>query len=92
MFQMRLTQFPESVTYGGLERKYSAMFARRLRQQQTTKTRSAFDPFRITTVNKTMNGRASFPRFTVLRFVMVVCVTVAGPALGSAQTSQEPEF
>jgi len=39
-----------------------------------------------------MNGRASFPRFTVLRFVMAVCVTVAGPALGSAQTSQETEF
>lgn len=39
-----------------------------------------------------MNGRASFPRFTVLRFVMAACVTVAGPALGGAQTSQEPEF
>ncbi|TWB12190.1 hypothetical protein FBZ99_107240 [Rhizobium sp. ERR 1071] len=39
-----------------------------------------------------MNGRASFSRFTVLRFVMAACVTVAGPALGSAQTSQEAEF
>ncbi|TAX26845.1 hypothetical protein [Rhizobium leguminosarum] len=39
-----------------------------------------------------MNGRALFPRFLVLHFVMTAFVTLTSPAAVSAQTSQDTEF
>ncbi len=58
-----------------------------------TQTCSAFDLFRTITANKTMYGRATFPRFLAIDVALAIAfVALASAADVSAQGSQETEF